>query len=117
MRIGLVYARVERRVGVVDALAHTPFPRRRRLGIRRAWEGIGRVAWCRAVRWCQSSTGVDNGGGRVHLYVSLSADDGMPESVSVGVLWRSNSAENQQMISNCEFATTNTEDVSVERWE
>jgi hypothetical protein len=86
MRIGLVYTRVERRVGVVDALAHTPFP-------RRAWEGIGRVARCRAVRWCQSSTGVDNGGGRVHLYVS--ADDGMPESVSVGGRWRSNSAENQ----------------------
>jgi hypothetical protein len=52
--IGLGYARVELRLGVVDALPHTPFPARyRRLGICRAWQRYWwrtREARCREVR-------------------------------------------------------------------
>ena len=97
------YARVELRLGVVDALPDTPFPARHRcFGIcrSRAGRGIGGGLELRGVGWCDGAgvvPGVDIGG-RVELYVS--ADDGISESVSIGDRCRSCSAD---LVSRCKF--------------
>jgi hypothetical protein len=86
------HAHVELRLGVVHALAHAAFPARRRcLGIRRARERYWwrtRVARRSCEGWCDGAgvvLGVDNGG---WVELCVSADEGMHESVSVGVRWR-----------------------------
>jgi hypothetical protein len=58
-RIGLGYAHVEFRLGVVDALPHRPFLARHRcLGICRDWEKYFLVVdWSREVRRCRCCTG------------------------------------------------------------
>ena len=77
------YARVELRLGVVDALPDTPFPARHRsLGIcrSRAGRGIGGGLELRGVGWCDGAgvvPGVESGGravcecGRRHIRISI----------------------------------------------
>jgi hypothetical protein len=68
---------------------HAPFPARRScLGIGRAWERYWWRTQVAGVGQCDGAgvvPGVHNGG-RIELYVS--AEDGISESVSVGVCWR-----------------------------